>query len=58
MEFSNLGVPKKADSSGEKKWIVMVDIRKRNYFTVGDNFPMPMISEIFGTFRNSNISLQ
>jgi hypothetical protein len=29
-------VPKKADASGEKKWLVVVDFRKFNEKTIGN----------------------
>jgi hypothetical protein len=48
-----LVVPKKADASGKKKWRIVVDFRKINDVTVGDSFPIPMISEILDTLGNS-----
>ena len=40
-----LFVPKKLDSSGQRKWRVGVDFRKLNV-TVGDSFPIPVISDV------------
>jgi hypothetical protein len=34
------------DSSGRQKWKLVVDFRKLNDVTVGDYFPLPLISEI------------
>lgn len=39
-------VPKKVDSTGDKKYRVVVDFRKLNNLTVGDAFPMPDITSI------------
>jgi hypothetical protein len=33
--------PKKVDASGKHKWRIVVDFRKLNDVTVGDNFPYP-----------------
>jgi hypothetical protein len=41
-----LVVPKKLDSSGKRKWRVVVDFRKLNDVTVGDSFPIPVISDV------------
>jgi hypothetical protein len=41
-----LVVPKKADASGKKKWRIVVDFRKLNIVTIGDGFPILLISEI------------
>jgi hypothetical protein len=41
-----LTVPKKADSSGSKKYRVVVDFRKLNSLTAGDAFPMPDVTSI------------
>jgi hypothetical protein len=41
-----LVIPKKSDASGKKKWRIVVDFRKLNDDTVGDSFPIPVISEI------------
>ena len=48
-----LVVPKKADASGKKKWRIVVDFRKLNEVTIGDSFPIPVISEILDTLGNS-----
>jgi hypothetical protein len=45
-----LVIPKKTDASGKKKRIV-VDFRKLNDVTVGDIFPIPVISEILDALR-------
>jgi hypothetical protein len=42
-------IPKKADASGKNKWRIVVDFRKLNEVTVGDSFPLPVISEILET---------
>jgi transposase InsO family protein len=39
-------VKKKEDASGKQKWRLVVDFRKLNEVTVGDSFPLPLISEI------------
>jgi hypothetical protein len=41
-----LVVPKKLDASGKTKWRVVVDFRKLNDVTVGDSFPIPVISDV------------
>jgi hypothetical protein len=48
-----LVIPKKADASGKKKWRIVVDFRKLNEVTVGDSFPLPVISEILDTLGKS-----
>jgi hypothetical protein len=48
-----LVVPKKADSSGKIKWRVVVDFRKLKDVTVGDNFPILVISDISNSLGNS-----
>jgi hypothetical protein len=48
-----LVVPKKADASGVRKWRIVVDFRKLNNVTVGDSFPIPVISEILDALGNS-----
>ena len=42
--FPILVVPKKLDS-GKTKWRVVVDFRKLNDVTVGDSFPIPVITD-------------
>jgi hypothetical protein len=37
---------KKKDVSGKQKWRLVVDFRKLNDVTVGDSFPLPLITEI------------
>jgi hypothetical protein len=41
-----LVIPKKPDVSGKNKWRTVVDFRKLNEITLGDSFPLPVISEI------------
>lgn len=48
-----LVVPKKPDASGKKKWRVVVDFRKLNDVTIGDSFPIPVISEVLNSLGNS-----
>jgi hypothetical protein len=48
-----LVIPKKADASGRKKWRIVVDFRKLNNVTIGDSFPIPVISEILDALGNS-----
>ena len=48
-----LVIPKKEDASGKRKWRIVVDFRKLNEVTVGDSFPLPVISEILDTLGNS-----
>ncbi|CAH2210261.1 jg2078 [Pararge aegeria aegeria] len=38
------GVPKKIDSSGEKKWRIVIDYRKLNDITIGETYPIPQIN--------------
>ncbi|XP_046393726.1 uncharacterized protein LOC124161448 [Ischnura elegans] len=38
--------PRKEDASGKQKWRIVVDYRKLNDVTVGDAFPLPLITEI------------
>lgn len=40
-------VPKRVDSTGEKKWRLVVDYRKLNEKTVSDKYPIPNIDDIF-----------
>jgi len=47
-----LVVPKKEDASGKKKWRI-VDFRKLNDVTIGDSFPIPVISEILDALGKS-----
>jgi hypothetical protein len=48
-----LVLPMKADASGKKKWRIVVDFRKRNDVTIGDSFPIPVISEILDALGKS-----
>ena len=50
---SILNVPKKLDSSGKRKWRVVVDFRKLNDVTVGDSFPIPVISDALDSLGKS-----
>ena len=47
-----LVVPKKIDASGKVKWRV-VDFRKLNDVTIGDSFPIPVISDVLNSMGNS-----
>jgi hypothetical protein len=46
-------VPKKKDASGKMKWRGVVGFRKLNEVTIGDSFPIPVISEVLNSLRNS-----
>ena len=48
-----LVIPKKVDASVKLKWMIVVNFRKLNDVTVGDSFPIPMISEILDNLGNS-----
>jgi hypothetical protein len=48
-----LVVSKKAEASGKKKWRIVVDFKKLNDVTIGDSFPIPVISEILDTLGKS-----
>ena len=48
-----LVVPKKPDSSGKRKLRVVVDFRKLNDVTVGDSFPIPVISDVLDSLGKS-----
>lgn len=39
-------VPKKPDSSGNKRWRMVIDYRKLNDKTIGDAYPLPNICDI------------
>lgn len=39
-------VPKKPDSSGNKRWRMVIDFRRLNEKTVGDAYPLPNICDI------------
>lgn len=46
-------VPKKMDSSGEKKWRIVIDYRKLNEKTIGDAYPLPNIEDILDQLGHS-----
>ena len=46
-------VPKKADSKGNKKYRLVVDLRRLNELIVQDSYPLPNIDEILGQLGNS-----
>ena len=46
-------VPKKMDSSGEKKWRLVIDYRKLNNVIQDDRFPLPNITEIIDSLSGS-----
>lgn len=46
-------VPKKRDSSGKRKWRLVVDYRNLNAVTVGDSYPLPLIDNILDQLGNS-----
>jgi hypothetical protein len=48
-----LVIPKKADASSKQKWRIVVDFRSLNDVTVGNSFPIHMISEILDNLGNS-----
>jgi hypothetical protein len=48
-----LVVPKKADASGKTKFRIVVDFQKLNGVTIGDSFPIPVISDILNSLGNS-----
>jgi hypothetical protein len=48
-----LVIPKKEDASGKRKWRIVVDFRKLNDVTIGDSFPIPVISEILDALGKS-----
>lgn len=39
-------VPKKEDSKGNKRWRLVIDFRKLNDVTIGDAYPLPLITDI------------
>lgn len=39
-------VPKKPDSTGQKRWRMVIDYRNLNEKTIGDAYPLPNISDI------------
>ena len=46
-------VPKKTDSTGEKKYRLVIDYRKLNEQTIGDAYPIPNISDILDQLGHS-----
>lgn len=46
-------VPKKADSSGQKRWRMVIDYRNLNEKTIGDAYPLPNISDILDQLGNA-----
>jgi hypothetical protein len=46
-------VPKKSDSSGEKKWRLVIDYRKVNEVIDNDKFPLPNITEILDSLTGA-----
>lgn len=45
-------VPKKLDSSGNKKWRIVTDFRKLNQNTISDKYPIPNINELLDKLDN------
>jgi len=43
-------VLKKTDSSGQKKWRLVIDFRKLNEKTISDRYPIPNIADILDSF--------
>jgi len=41
-------VKKKEDASKKEKWRLVIDFRHLNKVTVGDSYPLPLISDILG----------
>ena len=52
-----LVIPKNEDTSGRNKWRIVVDFRKLNEVTVGNSFPLPVITEILDVLENSKYFL-
>lgn len=46
-------VPKKADGAGEKKWRLVINYRKVNEKTIGDDYPLPDVTEILDQLGQS-----
>ncbi|XP_036142126.1 uncharacterized protein LOC118645358 [Monomorium pharaonis] len=46
-------VPKKPDSSGNKRWRMVIDYRKLNEKTIGDAYPLPNICDILDQLGGS-----
>lgn len=47
-------VPKKIDSTGERKWRLVIDYRRLNENTVKDKYPLPNINEILDKLGRAN----
>jgi len=48
-----LVVPKKSDSTGEKRWRLVIDYRKLSEKIVGDAYPLPVVTEILDQLGQS-----
>lgn len=48
-----LVVPKKPDTNGQPRSIVVIDFRKLNDLTIGDSFPLPNINDILDQLGNA-----
>ena len=48
-----LVVPKKANASRKTKFRIVVDFRKLSGVTIGDSFPIPVISDVLNSLGNS-----
>jgi len=46
-------VPKKADSTGNKRWRMVIDYRALNEKTIGDAYPLPNITDILDQLGNA-----
>lgn len=46
-------VPKKIDSSGQRKWRLVIDYRNLNSITVGDSYTLPLIDNILDQLGDS-----
>ncbi|XP_026830969.1 uncharacterized protein LOC113563505, partial [Ooceraea biroi] len=46
-------VPKKSDSSGNKRWRMVIDFRHLNEKTIGDAYPLPNITDILDQLGNA-----
>ena len=48
-----LVIPKNSYASGKRKWRVVVEFRKLNDVTIGDSFPIPVISDMLDVLGKS-----
>jgi hypothetical protein len=48
-----LVVTKKNDTSGKTNWRIVVEFRKLNEVTIGDSFPIPVMSDVLNSLGNS-----